>query len=250
MMRQTKTLLGAAFAAVILQGGGAGSTLGHGGLRELTLESASASITWNGDDPAAPRRVRKRDINASLQRIASDRDGTYIDEILSGRDSALSRWPDRTKRAIRVWISPDTSLQGSADKLYGEVQSAFFEWERTGIPVRFGFVADSAESEVRVFWTDSFDTPISGSAVWARDKNWWIVDGSVTIARFGSSGNRLSNTAVRAIALHEVGHLLGLDHTADTMSVMAARVRVKAPSEADRATMRLLYSLQAGPLRR
>lgn len=51
---------------------------------------------------------------------------------------------------------------------------------------------------------------------------------------------------MRAIALHEVGHLLGLDHTTDQTSVMAARVRVRELSAADHATARLVYALPPG----
>ena len=54
---------------------------------------------------------------------------------------------------------------------------------------------------------------------------------------------------MHAMALHEVGHLLGLDHTADETSIMTPKVRVRDLSNADRATIRLLYTLPAGSIR-
>ncbi len=54
---------------------------------------------------------------------------------------------------------------------------------------------------------------------------------------------------MKAMALHEVGHLLGLDHTTDPGMIMAPRVRVRDLTDKDKATIRLLYSVPAGPLR-
>ncbi len=52
-----------------------------------------------------------------------------------------------------------------------------------------------------------------------------------------------------AIALHEVGHLLGLDHTSDTLAVMAPRVRSLSLTPQDVATMRLIYELPPGTVK-
>jgi hypothetical protein len=115
--------------------------------------------------------------------------------------------------------------------------------------VKFEFVADSASAEVHVDWTDHFDTPISGKTLWARDHAWWIVTANITLALHHNQGEPLDDDAVKAIALHEVGHLLGLDHTADTTNIMTARVRVRDLSNADRATMKLLYTLPPGSVK-
>jgi predicted Zn-dependent protease len=43
-----------------------------------------------------------------------------------------------------------------------------------------------------------------------------------------------------------VGHVLGLDHTQDERSIMAARVRVSQLSDLDEHTAQLVYSLPPG----
>jgi predicted Zn-dependent protease len=122
-------------------------------------------------------------------------------------------------------------------------------WQNTGVAVAFVFTRDSANADVHVTWRDHFDEQISGKTMWARDENWWIVDANISIALHHNRGEALDASAVRAIALHEVGHLLGLDHSNDTTNIMTARVRVRDLSNADRATMRLLYTLPPGSVK-
>lgn len=176
--------------------------------------------------------------------------GTYMGELLARRDSALTRWPDRpAERPLAVYVGAGAGLADWRPEYVRQVAAAFAAWSRAGVPLQFRLVDDSARADVRVAWIDRFAEPISGRTVWSRDDRWWMIDATVTLALHHSDGAPLDDEQVRAIALHEVGHLLGLDHSADSANVMAPRVRVRDLSAADAATARLLYSVPAGRVR-
>lgn len=195
---------------------------------------------------AAPREDKRADV---LRRIRRSEEGTYINDILLERDSALVRWPDRHGKPLTVWIQPESPVADFATSFVTVVRDAFEDWDRLHLPVHFTFVGDSAAAEVHVTWIDRFVEPISGRTRWSRDDSWLITEANITLAVHHNSGDQLDDDAMRAMALHEIGHLLGLDHTTDSMSIMAPRVRVRELSDADRATARLLYALPAGSLR-
>lgn len=210
-------------------------------------DRSSAEGSLAVTSPSAATDVR--DVDDIRRRLELGASGTYIDEILAERDSSLARWPDRVNKPIRVWIADGSQVAGWKADFPDRVRDAFEEWTSLDIPVRFEFVTDSANADVRVAWIDHFDTPISGKTLWARDRSWWIVNATITLALHHNGGDPLDDSAVKAISLHEVGHLLGLDHTLDTSNIMTARVRVRDLSPADRATMELLYTLPPGSVK-
>ena len=181
--------------------------------------------------------------------LAEHASGTYIGEMLGERDSALARWHDRDGKPLVVWIQPTSDVSGWDDEYIDDVRAAFADWDALKLPVRFTFGTDSASADVHVTFVDHFEEPISGRTRWARDDGWWITDADISLAVYHRGGPMLDDEAMHAMSLHEIGHLLGLDHTTDPTSIMAPRVRVRALSPADSATARLLYKLPPGGVR-
>jgi len=250
-MRAAYGILLLSFGALILRAehsSPSGSGRVAAGERHTSVSSGTIARALSAITPSRSRDDEDR--AARRRRIRSAQAGTYITDILAERDSSLSRWPDRHGVPLTVWIQPTANnIDDFTPNFVARVRQAFLEWSALNLPVQFTFVDDSTDADIPVVWIDRFKEPISGRTRWSRDDDWWITDANITLAVHHSSGEVLDEDSMRAMALHEIGHLLGLDHTRDTMSVMAPKVRVRQLSDADRATARLVYALPAGPLR-
>ena len=184
-----------------------------------------------------------------LRRLGYGAPGTYINAMLE-TDSGLTRWPDRPMEPIRVWIEPTSSLADWRPEYVDSARRAFDRWRDAGVPVRVNFLVDSTDAEVRVRWADRLAESRIGSTRRIRDQHWWLVGGEITLALHASNGETLGPAIMGATAVHEAGHLLGLNHSPDPADLMATHHRgVNEPSAADLATMRLLYSVPPGRLR-
>jgi hypothetical protein len=204
----------------------------HAGTMAGTLSSPVARAKH-----AAPR--------ATMGEIMSSAPGTYIDRLLIDRDSTVERWSDHVERPLTVWIDSSETISGAQAAFPAAVRQAFAQWGATGIPLRFAFVASPKGADVRVRWTDHLEHK-TGSTTWRTDHNGWLSGGDITLATHISDGEVLDARGMRAIALHEVGHALGMAHSTNPQDIMAPLVHVDGLSSADRSTIKLLYSLNAG----
>ena len=212
-----------------------GARAGDGAATPAGAAAAHDSTRASGRDGANGRRRRDE----------SRRE--YLADVLRQRDYVVERWHDRKGKPIRVWISsPSRKVSAWDDDFPAAVRSAFTEWQDRRLPVRFTFVEDSAAAEVRVRWVSRFSTDESGRTVWWSNQRSMITRAEVTLSTHASDGGAQDPTSLRAVALHEVGHLLGLDHCSDASNVMAPWVQVASLSAADRETVRRLYELPLG----
>jgi predicted Zn-dependent protease len=202
------------------------------------------SITRDGslDESLYPARLR-----ATLGQVMSGAAGTYIDRLLADRDSTIERWPDHIATPLYVWIDTASQLKGVLTAYPETVRAAFKDWGSTGIPLRFAFVASPRNADIRVRWTDRLPHK-TGSTTWRTDHAGVLTSGDITLATHISDGYPLDARGMRAIALHEIGHALGLSHSEDARDIMAPLVRVDELSASDRGTIKWLYSLPIGHL--
>lgn len=160
------------------------------------------------------RAEARRQIRASAGR-------TYLGDMLAVRpDSTLFRWTDRAGQSIRVFVPRSSDVENFRPAFLDAVRGAFRRWADAGVPVRFNLEADSLSAEVRFRWTSHFDGDRTGQTDLRLDREGSILGGDVTLATHDPNGRPLDGPAMRVVALHEIGHLLGLDHSPDTGDLM------------------------------
>ena len=183
------------------------------------------------------------------RRIRASAGLTYLNDVVAASsDSGLHRWDNRMARPVRVSLTAAT-VANFQPAFLDAVRSAFQAWEQAGVPVRFALDADSASAEVRFLWRIQFEGERTGQTDLEWDADGRLTGGVVTLATFDPKGQPLAPDDVRVMAIHEIGHLIGLDHSRDPGDLMYAAPKVRELSARDIATALLLYQLAPGSLR-
>jgi len=200
----------------------------------------------------APSNVSYAELLArseTRRRIRASAGLTYLNEVVAETgDSMLHRWDDRLHRPVRVYLATGTAANFQPQFL-GAVRDAFQRWQEAGVAVRWDLAADSAAAEVRFKWKVQFEEERTGQTDLTWDQDGHLQTAIVTLATFDPKGHPLGTDEVRVIALHEIGHLIGLDHSSDTTDIMYPVTKVRDLSPRDIQTAMLLYDLAPGSIR-
>jgi len=200
----------------------------------------------NGREPSYIELLARSE---TRRRIRSSGSSTYLGEMLeTSGDSTLRRWENRTTAPIHVWFAP-THAANFQPAFIGAIKAAFGQWTSAGVPVRFDFDGDSTNAEVTVKWRIQFEIERTGQTDVTWDENGHIQGATITLATFDPKGRAMDPDDIRIVATHEVGHLLGLDHSKDSTDIMFPTAKVRDLSDRDVRTVMLLYQLTPGSLR-
>lgn len=154
----------------------------------------------------------------------------------------IIRWTDKRKE-IYIYINPHSPENMAI------LRQAFLTWQQA-IDNQFEFVfVDTAEhSDVTVNWMDAErgeDGATQAGSFQPKGDDQYFYSAEISIALRSLQGTPLPKEHIYSAALHEIGHMFGLEHSPSPVDVMyPVVITMVKPTKRDIATFHALYRMK------